>query len=326
MLSFYFAPFICLLKLNMCFFQVKMSLSRVLPQNLGRAVICIRSSSHSASASATSLDERPSFFQKLAHRFKGIPLQGETEAPKGAFEDCGKEWFAPKPLPEVPKDFKEYPERDLVNYPYPARPMYPPKTRLLMVPDSWCTPFHKITGTSGPYLFFGGLCTFLVNKELWVFEEQGHMTVGWILFYLLLSRTVGYRVDKYLYGEYQNRMDYFKGLIAEDLKDAVEFRKTSKLESESFATIKGAFPTILKENMGLQLEANYRQNVNTVSQELTRRINYQKDTEETKARFERNIMLKWIVDGVETQAKDAKFRAAYFDGALQDLKRVATTL
>lgn len=79
--------------------------------------------------------------------------------------------------------------------------MYPPKTRLLMMPDSWFTPFHKVffswlttsqvTGTSGPYLFYGGLFAFLVNKELWVYEEQGHMTVGWILFYLILSRTIG---------------------------------------------------------------------------------------------------------------------------------------
>ncbi|PIO69761.1 hypothetical protein TELCIR_08406 [Teladorsagia circumcincta] len=164
-----------------------------------------------------------------------------------------------------------------VNYPYPARPMYPPKTRLLMMPDSWFTPFHKITGVSGPYLFFGGLFAFLVNKEIWVYEEQGHMTVGWILFYLLISRTVGYRIDNYLYGEYQKRMDYFKdridnylygeyqkrmdyfkGLIAEDLKDAVEFRKTAAAETASLNAVKESFPVIMKENMLLQLEATYR--------------------------------------------------------------------
>lgn len=52
---------------------------------------------------------------------------------------------------------------------------------------------------SGPYLFFGGLFAFLVNKELWVYEEQGHMTVGWILFYLLISRTVGCELTAVLY-------------------------------------------------------------------------------------------------------------------------------
>ena len=94
-----------------------------------------------------------------------------------------------------------------------------------MIPDSWCTPFHKITGTSGPYLFYGGLFAFLVNKELWVFEEQGHMLVGWILLYLIVKNAFAYRIDKALYKGYQEQMDYYKGLIAEDLKGAVEFRK-----------------------------------------------------------------------------------------------------
>lgn len=33
------------------------------------------------------------------------------------------------------------------------------------------------------------------------------------------------RVDKWLYGEYQKRMDRFKALIEEDLKGAKEFRE-----------------------------------------------------------------------------------------------------
>ena len=35
------------------------------------------------------------------------------------------------------------------------------------------------------------------------------------------------KADKWLYGELQKRFDYYKGLIAEDLKDAVEFRKVN---------------------------------------------------------------------------------------------------
>uniref|UniRef100_A0A0K0DNS5 ATP synthase subunit b n=1 Tax=Angiostrongylus cantonensis TaxID=6313 RepID=A0A0K0DNS5_ANGCA len=244
-----------------------MSLSRILPVDKGSrfGVVQLRCAHHTVRAGADhhvgmrpeELDN-PSFFQKIVLRFKGIPLKGELHPPKSIFSDCGKEWFAPKPLPEVPKDYKEHPDRDLVNYPYPSRPMYPPKTRLLMMPDSWFTPFHKVTGVSGPYLFFGGFFAFLVNKELWVYEEQGHMIVAWILFYLLLSRTIGYKLDNWLYGVYQNRMNYYKGLIADDLKDAVEFRRTSAAETESLKAVKESFPVIMKENMLLQLEATYR--------------------------------------------------------------------
>lgn len=146
------------------------------------------------------------------------------------------------------------------------------------------------------------------------------MTVGWILFYLLISRTVGYRIDNWLYGEYQNRMNYFKGLIAEDLKDAVEFRKTSAAETASFNAVRESFPVIMKENMQLQLEATYRKNVQTVATELKRRLDYLKETEETKKRFEKEQMLKFISEGVEQQASERAFKDQYLQNAIQTLK------
>ena len=45
----------------------------------------------------------------------GIPLKGEPHAPKSFFQDIGKKFYPPVPWPTVPKDFKEFPERDLVR-------------------------------------------------------------------------------------------------------------------------------------------------------------------------------------------------------------------
>lgn len=50
--------------------------------------------------------------------------------------------------------------------------------------------------------------------------------------------------------------------------------------------------------MALQLEAVYRQNVSTVATEIQRRIDYLKEIEETKLRFERDILLKTITNEV----------------------------
>lgn len=194
-----------------------------------------------------------------------------------------------------------------------------------MVPDSWCTPFHKITGTSGPYLFFGGLFAFMLNKELWVFEEQGHMLVGWIIFYLLVKNGFGYKIDQSLYKAYQQRMDYFKGLIAEDLKEAVEFRKNSAAETEALKALKENFPVIFKENMALQLEATYRKNVEAVSTELKRRLDYLKETEETKQRFERDFMIKLIKDGVQKQidTNEGNIKDLYLDNCINQLRNLS---
>uniref|UniRef100_A0A8R1E6I2 ATP synthase subunit b n=1 Tax=Caenorhabditis japonica TaxID=281687 RepID=A0A8R1E6I2_CAEJA len=300
-----------------------MSLSRLSSPQIASRVVVVARGAATGHATPTSSDSDVGYFQKIAYRFKGIPLPSETEAPKSMFDACNKEWSAPEYLPAVPKDFKEHPDRDLTNYPYPARPMYPPKSRLFMMPNSWFTPFQKVTGTSGPYLFFGGLFAFLVNKELWVFEEQGHMTVGWIIFYLLVSRTVGYKIDAGLYKDYQDRVGFFKGLINEDLKDAVEFRKTSARQTESFAALKESLPVSLKETMQLQLEATYRKNVQTVTSEIKRRIDYLKETEESKSRFERDQLLKLINTSVEKQVSQKDFQEKFLQNAIQQLKSIA---
>ncbi|VDP20761.1 unnamed protein product [Onchocerca flexuosa] len=89
-------------------------------------------------------------FDYLSNHFMvllGIPLKDELHAPISFMRDIGKQYIPP-PLPEVPKDFKEYPERDLVNYPFPVKRMYPPKLRLMIIPDKFMSNFHKYTGTS----------------------------------------------------------------------------------------------------------------------------------------------------------------------------------
>jgi len=302
-----------------------MSLSRFAPAlrtHPNIVVLQLRGVHHAAPTSATpaTVDEKPGFFKKIVLRFKGIPLPGEAQKPRSMFEDIGKEYIAP-PLPEMPKDYKEHPERDLVNFPYPARSQYPPKTRMLMFPDSWFTSFHKITGTSGPYLFFGGVFAFYLNKELWVFEEQGHLLVGWITFYLLLTRTINYRVDKWGAQKYEEGINRFKALIAEDLKHAVEFRKTSAAEAASFAAVQTDFPTIFRENLALQLEANYRKNVDKAASELKRRIDYLKEVEDIKQRFERELFLSAINDGVSraVQTNEGNIKTKYLESCIAQL-------
>jgi hypothetical protein len=44
--------------------------------------------------------------------FAGIPLKGEPEPPKAILDNLGKKFYAE--LPKVTKDYKEFPERDLV--------------------------------------------------------------------------------------------------------------------------------------------------------------------------------------------------------------------
>jgi F-type H+-transporting ATPase subunit b len=255
-------------------------------------------------------------------RFKGIPLEGEAHAPLAAFRDCDKVYYGP-PIPAVPKDYKEHPERDLENFPYPQRIQYAPKTRMLMIPDSWCRPIEKVTGTSGPYLLIGGLAAFLVNKEIWVIDEAGMMLFGWVFWYLVLSRAVAYRLDKSIAeNALANKVKFLKSLVQDDLKEAVEFRKTSAAESESLKAAHETFPTIFKENLALQLEATYRRNVDAVATELKRRLDYLQEVEATKERFERDIYIKSIIEGVQKMIaeNEGSIRDRYLENCIEQLK------
>lgn len=74
----------------------------------------------------------------------------------------------------------------------------------------------------------------MVNKEIWVLEEHAVMLFGWVFWYLFASRAFGYRLDKWAYERLMARNDYLKKLVADDLKDAVEFRKVRlKLSEQS---------------------------------------------------------------------------------------------
>lgn len=274
-------------------------------------------------AQTLSDEEKPGFLTRLIARWNGVPLKGETHAPEPKlFKDCDKLYYPPELVKPIPKDFKEYPERDLVNFPYPEKYLFPPQYRLFIIPENWCSPFHKVTGTSGPYLFYGGLMGFLANKEIFAYDEGLVKLFVASFLYFVISRTMNYQWDKKANETVKEQHNSWNKLIAEDLKEAVEFRKISAAESESLKAMQENFPTIFKENMALQLEAAYRKNVDTIATELKRRIDYLQEVEDTKTRFERDILLQSVINGVKNQiaSNEGNIKDAYLDNCINQLK------
>ncbi|KAK6058130.1 hypothetical protein COOONC_04304, partial [Cooperia oncophora] len=64
----------------------------------------------------------------------------------------------------------------------------------------------------------------------------------------------------------------------------------------------------------------FRKNVQSVATELKRRLDYLKETEETKKRFEKEQMLRFISEGVEREASEKSFKDKYLQNAIQTLK------
>src|SRR5690242_9918418 len=56
--------------------------------------------------------------------------------------------------PEMPTiNDEKNPERDLKNYPRIGAPIWPSRTRMFIIPNSWYEFFYEKTGVTGPYVF-----------------------------------------------------------------------------------------------------------------------------------------------------------------------------
>ena len=69
-------------------------------------------------------------------------------------------------------------ERDLVNFPQRTRQIERSPVRMLVFPEEWFTALYPKTGVSGPYMFLGGMFTFLASKEYFVMEHDFYVGIG----------------------------------------------------------------------------------------------------------------------------------------------------
>ncbi|CAG2178722.1 unnamed protein product, partial [Oppiella nova] len=86
-------------------------------------------------------------------------VEGERFDPKKqSLEEFLNVRFGPE-MATINDDKK--PERDVKNFPRVPVPIWPDRTRLYMLPESWFDYFYQKTGVTGPYVFFGAFGTFL---------------------------------------------------------------------------------------------------------------------------------------------------------------------
>lgn len=96
----------------------------------------------------------------------------EPEFQVKTLEDKLKVWFGE----DMPTKFDDQkPERDHVNYPrIPYFQLDAPATRLYFIPESWFKFFESKTGRTGGYIFGTTFITFLLSKELLVWNTNAH--------------------------------------------------------------------------------------------------------------------------------------------------------
>jgi len=194
----------------------------------------------------------------------------------------------------------EAPERDLKNYPLPERPMDAGKVRMGMIPEEFFDAFYPKTGVTGPYCLIGGAAVYALSKEVIPLEHQviNGASLAFLIYCMYKAESIGGKM-KTKTGEMalkdMEQWELMKKHAITHLE--LEMEKDSELAWQMEGIAEQLGPA-LKENVELQLEADFRQRLAHVHSEIKRRLDYAAAMATTKRRIEQENMVDWIVRNV----------------------------
>ncbi|XP_066157153.1 ATP synthase subunit b, mitochondrial [Euwallacea fornicatus] len=174
----------------------------------------------------------------------------------------------------------------------------PGKVRHGFIPEEWFQAFYNKTGVTGPYAFAFTLSTYLVSKEIYVLEHEFYTGVSLLLMWTYGIKKLGPKIATYLDKEidnYENDWNEGRNLQKENLEFQIKNEEKAQWSFEGQNLLLQA----KRENVALQLEANYRDRLQTVYQAVKNRLDYQ--VEKTNA--ERRIAQKNLVEYVIARVK-----------------------
>jgi len=212
-------------------------------------------------------------------------------------------------------------ERDLVNFPRVERLQDPAPVKMYMFPQSWFDAFYNQTGVTGPYMLGFGAAMFLLSKEIWVVEHELKNGVLMFLTWGLLIKKFGPAYNKWIEAEIEKDHKTLN-----DLRDIPLNSLSASLENHASVIDQAKHQYIVydskKENIGLQLEAAYRQRLVEVHNQVKKKLDFHLQTSSVKNAFEQKHMGNWIVNNVK-KSITPEIEAAVLKQCFVDLKALA---
>lgn len=179
----------------------------------------------------------------------------------------------------------------------PVRREQPGKVRMGFIPDEWFQYFYPKTGVTGPYVFGAGLATYLFSKEIYVMEHEYYSGLSILMMVVYATKKFGPSVAAYLDKEVdkvENEWNESREIEQKALQDAIDAEKKEQWRAEGQLLLVDA----KKENVGLQLEAAYRERAMEVYREVKRRLDYQVERQNIDRRISQKWEVQWVVDHV----------------------------
>ncbi|BFZ25089.1 hypothetical protein BsWGS_28127 [Bradybaena similaris] len=189
-------------------------------------------------------------------------------------------------------------ERDTKNFPNPSQPEKIPPVRVGIFPASWFDFMYPKTGTTGPYVFAGGLATLMLSKEFMVIDHYFWEIPGFWGAVWFVNYKFGAKIKDELAAtmKLKEEIVYTRPLNEMKIAAEKEIQQCDRLIEET-ETAKHLYEA-KKENVVLQLEAAYRQRLLTVYQDVKKRLDYETTKAATQRKFEQDHMVNWIVSNV----------------------------
>lgn len=189
---------------------------------------------------------------------------------------------------------------DAPNPPTFIRPVRqePGKVRHGFIPEEWFQAFYNKTGATGPYAFAFTLSTYLVSKEIYVLEHEFYTGISVLLLWTIGIKKLGPKLAQYLdkeIDEYEAHWNSGRENEKKSLQEGISAEEKAQWSIEGQTLLVQA----KRENVGLQLEASYRERLLTAYQQVKNRLDYQ--VEKTNA--ERRIAQKNLVEYVIARVK-----------------------
>ncbi|XP_046460374.1 ATP synthase subunit b, mitochondrial-like [Daphnia pulex] len=191
----------------------------------------------------------------------------------------------------------ESPERDLVNFPRPVRQEYPGKVRMGFIPDEWFQFFYSKTGVTGPYTFGLGLATYLCSKEIYIMEHEFYTGLSIAIMGIYAVKKLGPATAKFLDAEVAKsdaEMNAGRDMAIAEAKARIA---AEKVEQDRALGMKMLFDA-KRENVALQLEAAYREQLVKVFSETKKRLDYQVEVQNVQRNLEQRHVVDWVLRSV----------------------------
>lgn len=212
-------------------------------------------------------------------------------------------------------------ERDEVNFPRVPRPIEPAPVRMGFVPQTWFDMLYPKTGVTGPYVLGVGMATFLMSKEYFVIEHEFYSGACMAAIAIYSIKKFGGPVAANLDGQIEDiRKDM--GAMREDNIQNIKDQIAAQEEAAEQAKGQPILFEGKRENVGLQLEASYRERLQHVHQEVKKRLDYQLETSNVHTRFQQRHMVDWIVSNVRKSITPDQ-EAASIKQCISDLKALS---